>query len=363
VIRDRKVWSVECGVWSFADARWERPFQLKLFHFSQVFVLLLLLLCFGLGENLCAQDRTENCVERGLTHFREKLDRGIMPGDGAFQNDFAITALVGMAFLSAGSTPTEGPDADYVQKCVDFILKNQHKNGVLASPNSTEQGAVYAHGFALTFLAECLGTSQDDARLRTVLEKGVQQIVKAQGPNGGWRYAFVPGEEDVSVTACLLTALRACRNAGISVPSQTVQKGVAYLIKCQNPDGGFRYRLTAGPSAYPRTAAAVAGLCASGTYDSPEIQRAMAYLQSTSPGTPGEDGYWFYAQYYAVQAFQLTDVPSNVRTPWFMRLVQCLEENQKPDGTWRSTISLDCATAMALIAIQTEINYLPIFQK
>ena len=325
--------------------------------------LIFSLFFLGLAGNLCAQNEIEKSVDRGLSYFREKLDRGTMPGDGAFRNDSAITALTGMAFLSSGSTPTEGPDAASVQKCVDFILKNQRKNGILASPAASEQGTVYAHGFAVTFLAECLGMSPDDARLRAVLEKGVDLIVRAQGPNGGWRYSFQPGEEDVSVTACFLTALRACRNAGVSVPSETVQKGVEYLLKCQNSDGGFRYRLTPGPSAYPRTAAAVTGLCAAGIYDSPEIQRALIYLQNSASGAPDEDGYWFYAQYYAVQAFRLTDVPPEVWRPWFTRLVERLRETQKPDGSWNSTISLDCATAMALIALQAETNYLPIFQK
>lgn len=353
-------WGKSFLIFHSADRPAPAPrFLLRLFSFAPIFILLF----FGLARNLCAQNETEKCVDRGLNYFREKLDRGIMPGDGAFRNDSAITALAGMAFLSSGSTPTEGPDAAAVQKCVDFILKNQRKNGVLASTSASEQGTVYAHGFAVTFLAECLGMSPDDARLRAILEKGVDLIVKAQGPNGGWRYSFQPGEEDVSVTACFLTALRACRNAGVSVPSGTVQKGVEYLLKCQNSDGGFRYRLTPGPSAYPRTAAAITGLCAAGIYDSPEIRRALIYLQNSASGTPDGDGYWFYAQYYAVQAFRLTDVPPEVWRPWFTRLVQRLQETQKPDGSWNSTISLDCATAMALIALQAETNYLPIFQK
>jgi hypothetical protein len=89
----------------------------------------------------------------------------------------------------------------------------------------------------------------------------------------------------------------------------------------------------------------------------------LNYLQNSASGSPEEDGYWFYAQYYAVQAFRLTDVPPEVWRPWFTRLVQRLREIQKPDGSWNSTISLDCATAMALIALQAETNYLPIFQK
>lgn len=325
------------------------------------FLLFLSELSF-VGLPLAALADESPAVERGLDYFRRRLDAGIMPGDGAFKKNVAVTALVGMAFLSSGSTPLEGPDASYVRRCVELILKSVQADGVIASPNASQQGTVYAHGFAVTFLAECLGMSSDDVRLRDVLRKGVERIVQAQGPNGGWRYSFQPGEEDVSVTACFLTALRACRNAGISVPAETVRKGVAYVLRCQNPDGGFRYRLVDGPSAWPRSAAAITALCAAGTYDSPEIRRGIEYLKTASQDSSRSpnDGYYFYAQYYAIQAFRLTqpEMPSES-----VRLIRELERDQKPDGSWLSSISLDHATAMALITLQAETNFLPIFQK
>lgn len=329
-------------------------------------------------SSISDSDEIESAVQRGLNHFRGMLSAGIMPGDGAFKKDCAVTALAGMAFLSSGSTPTEGPDAEYVQLCIKFILENRRKDGVLASASASEQGAAYAHGFAVTFLAECLGMSSNDAELRAILEKGILKIVEAQGENGGWRYSFLPGEEDVSVSACFLTALRACRNAGAAVPSETIQKGVEYLLRCQNEDGGFRYRLTEGPSAYPRSAAAIAGLCAAGTYQSPEIQKGLEYLQKflLNPETLSEeDGYYFYAQYYAIQAFLLTepmDAPANsgrnssgeLNSREFARLItRRLLSEQKPDGTWYSSISRDYATSMALITLLAQTNYLPIFQR
>lgn len=321
----------------------------------------------------------EFTAERGLQYFRRKLDAGIMPGDGAYKNDVAVTALTGMAFLASGSTPEEGKDSVQAQRCLDFILKNVQKSGIIAQKDASLQGMVYAHGFAVTFLAECLGMTAEDEKLRVILEKAVLCIVNAQGKNGGWRYSFTPGEEDVSVTACMLTALRACRNAGIRVPADTVRNGILYILSCQNPDGGFRYRLADGPSAYPRSAAAVAGLCAAGTYESPEIQRALNYMKRFSSDFDSEsrmDGYYFYAQYYAVQAYFLTEPQNSEKDEntsdfqnaagfeeWYTQAVRKLQQEQKPDGSWNSAISTDYATAMALIVLQMKNNYLPIFTR
>ncbi len=311
----------------------------------------------------------ERAADNGLNYFRKRLDAGIMPGDGAFRNDVGITALVGMAFLSSGSTPLEGPDAKYTAQCVRLILEKAGPDGILAGAGASEQGSVYAHGFAVTFLAECLGMSENDGVIRGILEKAVQRIVESQGENGGWRYSFLPGEEDVSVTACHLTALRACRNAGLAIPAQTVEKGIRYLLRCQNPDGGFRYRLAGGPSAWPRSAAAVSGLCAAGKYDSLEIRRAMDYLRKIicdSSAVSPEDGYFHYAQYYAVQAFRLTLKQNEIDDSdeeVFCRLWKFLLHDQRPDGSWPSTISVDYATSMALVAILMKNDYLPIFQR
>ncbi len=321
------------------------------------------------SREIFGSDKIEEAVEYGLNYFRKRLDAGIMPGDGAFRNDVGITALVGMAFLSSGSTPLEGPDAKYAARCVDLILEKARPNGILAGNSASEQGIAYAHGFAMTFLAECLGMSEQDEVIRSVLEKAILRIVEAQGENGGWRYSFFPGEEDVSVTACHLTALRACRNAGLSIPAETVENGINYLLRCQNLDGGFRYRLAAGPSALPRSAAAVSGLCAAGKYDSPQIREAMEYLRNAlrdSQAVSPNDGYFHYAQYYAVQAFRLTLAPErreDFGEESFCQFLRALLHEQRPDGSWPSTISVDCATAMALIALQMENDYLPIFQR
>ncbi|MDO4571060.1 MAG: terpene cyclase/mutase family protein [Planctomycetia bacterium] len=327
------------------------------------------------GATLIVSAQTSDpalATERGLQYFREKLDAGVLPGDGAFKNHAAISALVGMAFLSNGSTPYDGPDAKYVRMCLLALKKQVRDNGLIASEGVSEQSMMYAHGFALTFFAECYGMCHTqselsntigDAELRGIIEKGIELIVAAQNQDGGWRYSVVPKDEDVSVSACLLVALRACRNAGIDAPAETVERGIDYLLQCQNPDGGFRYRLAEGPSAYPRSAAVVAALCAAGEYETEPVQKALRYLDKFPAGAyPTSDGYYFYAQYYAVQAYRLC-ATNEAWSAWYATAAEELCRTQRSNGAWSSAISIDYATASAIIVLTAPKNFLPVFER
>ena len=320
------------------------------------------------GENatFSVQPQTDQAVQRGLEYFRQRLRTNQPLGDGAYRENPAVTALAGMAFLASGSTPQEGPDAACVLRCVETLLDQTRINGVIAPESLTGQALMYSHGFGTTFLAECLGMSGRalDDRIRQTLEKAVRVIQQAQAPCGGWRYTLAPDEEDVSVTACMLVALRACRNAGLDVPVETVTKAVQYLQQCQNPDGGFRYRLAPGQSAFPRSAAVVTAMFTGGVYEGPSLENALKYLTANQARLSPDDGYYPYAMYYAIQALWLCDrkEPAFSWQAFYAHVEQELVRQQKPNGSWSSSISTDYATAMALIVLQIPNNTLPVLQ-
>lgn len=315
------------------------------------------------GETFFIAPETDTAVEKGLDFFRKRLQSDQLLGDGAFRNNPAITALTGMAFLASGSTPREGKDAWAVQKCLETLLQQTRSDGTIAPETLSGQGLMYGHGFAVLFLADCYGMTSQDAQIRSTLEKAIVRIVQAQNPDGGWRYTLTPQEEDTSVTACMMMALRGCRNAGLEVPAEVMEKGVAYLKKCQNPDGGFRYRLMEGASAFPRSAAAIAALCAGGIYEGEEMDRGLAYLSLQFPQQSPESGYYPYGLYYAIQAVWLCESPRHPWSAWYESMTKDLLARQKPDGSWISPISIDYATAMALIVLQIPNHSLPIFQR
>jgi hypothetical protein len=158
-------------------------------------------------------------------------------------------------------------------------------------------------------------------------------------------------------------ALRAARNAGLAVPNETIERSVDYVKRCQNPDGGFRYMLADGDSAFPRSAAGVVALFSAGVYEGPEIERGLAYLDQFLPRANafGTDGHFFYGHYYAVQAMWQAGGERWAR--WYPAISNVLLAQQQADGSWVDPISFEYGTAMATIILQMPDNSVPIFQR
>ena len=73
-------------------------------------------------------------------------------------------------------------------------------------------------------------------------------------PTGGWGYVSAKdsgGFDEGSTTITQVQGLRGCRNAGIPVPKEIIEKAVNYIHGCTGPDGGVQYNQTT-----PRRAAA-----------------------------------------------------------------------------------------------------------
>ena len=202
--------------------------------------------------------------------------------------------------------------------------------------------------------------------LNDTLGRAVRLIVDSQNEEGGWRYNPVPLDADVSVTICEIMALRSARDAGVKVPRETIDKAVEYVRKCQNPDGGFRYMMQRGGSAWPRTAAGVASLFYAGIYEDDAIERGLEYMSRVAiPGRgmvgPGT-AHYYYGQYYSAQAMYLAG--GEWWSEWWPAVRQELLGRQGGDGSWVDHQIGDAyATSMSLIVLQMPKRYLPIFQK
>ncbi|HCT43808.1 MAG TPA: prenyltransferase, partial [Phycisphaerales bacterium] len=201
-------------------------------------------------------------------------------------------------------------------------------------------------------------------RIHEALVKAVRLIEQTQNDEGGWRYNPVPYDADVSVTICQIMALRSARNAGIEVSSEVIDRAVEYVRMCQNADGGFKYQLGSGNSAWPRTAAGVASLYYAGIYEDDAIDKGIEYL--TKNALPGKASasrsHYFYGQYYAVQAMYLAGDAHWAL--WWPAIRAELIAQQNDEGSWDDrSVGKPYGTAMALIVLQMPKRYLPIFQK
>ena len=308
-------------------------------------------------------------VARGLAYLASTQNPDGSFGGGRYGRHVGITALACLAFLSDGHMPGRGGYGPVVERGLDFILANVAETGLVAA--DTSHGPMYGHGFATLFLGEIYGMTYggpdtaQSARVHDALLKAVRLIVQTQNPDGGWRYNPVPYDADISVTICEIMALRSARNAGIDAPKSTIDNAVEYVRRCQNPDGGFKYQLTSGGSAWPRSAAGVASLYYAGIYEDESIDRGLDYLQREAfPGVGFRSGqaHYYYGHYYAVQAMYMAG--GEYWAKWWPAVRDELVEKQASNGAWLDHYAGGSyATAMALIVLQMPKRYLPIFQK
>lgn len=198
----------------------------------------------------------EESIERGLKWLAARQQDDGSFGTGGYRSNVAVCGLAGMALMTGGSTPGRGPYGAEVNRCVDYLLANTRQSGFITASGAASHGPMYGHGFATLFLAECYGMSRRP-ELREKLVGAVKLIVNTQNKDGGWRYYPQRLDADISVTICQVMALRAARNAGLYVPKQTIDHCIDYVKKSRNPDGGFRYMLQGGESAFARSAAGV----------------------------------------------------------------------------------------------------------
>jgi hypothetical protein len=306
-------------------------------------------------------------VERGLAALADlQAPDGSFPTP-RFERHAGITALACLAFMADGNLPGRGRYGETVERGMAFVLNSINETGLIAS--QTSHGPMYGHGFATLFLGEVYGMtrgggdSDTSARLHDALVRACRLIVNTQNDEGGWRYNPVPQDADVSVTICQIMALRSARNAGIEVPKSTIDRAVKYVRDCQNSDGGFRYQLNRGGSAWPRSAAGVASLYYAGVYEGDDIERGLEYLIRTAmPGTSTANrSHYYYGQYYAVQAMYLAG--GEYWAAWWPAVREELLASQTEGGTWEGNYGPAYASAMSLIVLQMPKRYLPIFQR
>lgn len=316
---------------------------------------------------------TQAAIDRGLASLAQKQHADGSFGSGRnYARNVGVSALSGMAFLSAGHTPGRGKYGRHVQKTIDYILSCCRPNGFIIDQewDNDYHGPMYGHGFATLFLCEVYGmTPRGEVRdeLGKKLRSAVKLLVSTQNDEGGWRYQPEPRDADISVTVSQVMALRAARNCGLYVPKKTIDRCIEYVRKSQNSDGGFRYQLTGRKeSRFPLSAAGVVAIYSAGVYKGQEIENGIEYLNRFRPSGRGFrfSRYYFYGHYYAAQAMWHTG--GSHWQDWYSAVRDELLQYQQSSGVWSRPTQLVCNeynTAMACLILQMPNNYLPIFQR
>jgi hypothetical protein len=266
----------------------------------------------------------------------------------------AEPAVVGLALLSMlahGDEPNTGPYALTIKRGLNYVLNQMNKStGYIGR-------SMYNHGFSTLFLAEAYGQVQDD-RLGPALQKAVNLITSAQARNpfSAWRYSPESTDADTTVSGAQMVALFAARNAGIAVPEDAIQKGIAFFLKCQTPEGGFGYTSATSPNG-ARTAIGCLVLSLAKEKQSKAFERAFSYLKTA----PGDVSYQQYFLYYAAQAF--FQASPEAWNDWNKKNVKTLASIQNEDGSWDGQFGPTFSTAASLLSLALNYRYLPIYER
>ncbi len=367
-------------------------------------------------EDAGGNPASEQIVEQGLQYLdRNQFKDGhwslnFLPYDlpegmteeklalGTIHADTAATGLSLLALLGAGYThlnqDAENDYAKTVNRGLQWLLKNQHQDGSLfdISTDTNRYSRIYSQGIATIALCEAYGMTQDP-RLREPAQRAIDFIVKAQTPQGGWRYTpekndgVWRGESDTSVSGWQAMALVSAKMAGLNVPDEVFQN-LELWVKKASIDGGRRFcylpiqkPLNAEMEQWkkPSFSMTAEGLLMELylNYDpqKPEFQDAVDYLMKNLPTVTAKrrDTYYWY---YATQVlFHLNDARWK---EWQAALVQTLQNSQEKENEflrgswdpvgpapdhWGLTAGRHYVTTMHLLMLEVYYRHLPLFRE
>ncbi len=313
------------------------------------------------------RERVDSAVDNALQYLTR-----VQREDGSFPENYGdstgIPALVGMAFLSRGHLPTEGPYAEPLNRCIDFVLSNQKPDG-LFEKGRAGSGPMYAHNISTLFLSEVSGMVDPSRqeKIDETLPKALKVILQAQAVKkdenhqGGWRYHPGSTDSDTSCSGWALMALRSAKLNGAAVPDQAINDAVSYLKRRQDKDiGCFGY---SGTTDHSKSLTGMGLLCLElcGLHGSPETVKAADYVMKTFRELPGEQ-FEFYGNYYNAQStFQIGGRYWAEYAAW---MYDTYLGKQDEDGSWDSReAGRIYGTAMMTLAFTVPYRQLPIYQR
>jgi len=316
-------------------------------------------------------DRVERTVTKGLDWLvRRQSRRGSWAAnDGRYPT--AMTALAGTALLLEGSTTTQGRYAEPIRQAVDYLVGRSRVNGLIGDPKSDDR-YTYGHGFSMLFLSQVLGEEEDERRreeLVRVLTKAVEFSGRAQTSDGGWGYVSAKDGnnfDEGSTTITQVQGLRGCRNAGIPVSREIIDKAIAYIHKCTMPDGGVQYSSKGGGGRPAISAAAIACLFNAGEYDDTHVPRMLDYAEKHLGNIANNGfGHWHYAHFYYAQVMYREG--GRKWEAYRDQMEKRLLSEAQPEGDvlfWpQGYIGPVYTTATNLTILQLENGTLPIYQR
>lgn len=293
----------------------------------------------------------EGVYRKGLQFLAEtQTAQGNWPDQYGQQPGVAGFAV--LAFLASGEDPNYGPYRMQIRRAAEFIVSQQDVNtGYIGN-------SMYNHAFATLALAELYGHLHEPDVGRA-LQRGVELILtsQAQNPLGAWRYTPISKDADTTVSGGQMVTLFAAKNAGLAVPAEAIEKGLAYLRSNMDPQGGIGYTNNSGGNA-TRSAIASLNLSLGNDFRSAESRKIFEYLRRNRDAG---SSYVFYHFYYLAQALFQGDM--NEWRLWNAQMLRVFEATQLADGSWSGQRGATFSTAASLLTMALNYRLMPIYER
>ncbi|MFO0896195.1 MAG: prenyltransferase/squalene oxidase repeat-containing protein [Pirellulales bacterium] len=249
------------------------------------------------------------------------------------ENRLAATAMALLAFQGDGHTHRlKGEFQRNVAKGADFLMDAQRPGGEFWHDNIPQHHRLYTHAQCTIVLCELCGMT-DDSRVRSAAQRAVDYCLKAQAPQGGWRY-YPNSDSDTSVTGWFVMALQSARMARLEVPADALTR-VGGFLDTVAIEGGSHYLYK--PEAHETLAMTAEGLLCRQYLgwqrnDSRLIDGATFLGQNPVDWAKRDVYYW----YYATQVMH--HLGGNYWQRWNKVMRQVVPENQvhtgREKGSW-----------------------------
>jgi hypothetical protein len=177
------------------------------------------------------QDKDGRWDQDGFDKNCETRNSPKCDGKGTSQYDVGVTGLALLAFMGSGYTHRVGDFKETVKGGLDWLVSQQQKDGSFGERNV--ESWIYNHAIATQALCEAYALTRDP-KLKKPCEKAVEFIIKAQNKDLGWKYKVGSGRNDTSVTGWMVLALHAAKTAGFTVPDSAFKGALAWFDRATN---------------------------------------------------------------------------------------------------------------------------------
>jgi hypothetical protein len=279
-----------------------------------------------------------------------------------------------------------------VRRAVKWLRDQQQKDGADAGLFGTKASPAFLYNHALATLAICEAYGLSDyAPLKAPAQTAVDYIQRARNPFKVWRYSPRGGDNDTSVTAWMVLALKSAEEFELTVDDDAFRCSLLWLDEVTDPVTGVAGYTKRGegssrtkemelkfPSARTECLTAAALLCRVFLGQTPKQPRIGPVMTAAGQSVLKKAPVWNEADgsidlcYWYFGTHALFQLGGHGWTHWNERLLDAAVKSQRQDGNfkgswdpvdaWGNEGGRVYATAMLVLCLQAPYRYARIFR-